>query len=52
MESGSENVKNNGVLDGVIDCDSTEYSSYTLANDVNQEKSNDWILATRSKNGK
>ena len=31
METGRENVKNNGVLYEVMDCDSTEYSSHSLA---------------------
>ena len=36
VETGRGNVKNNGVMDGVIDCDSIEYSSHTLVNTVNQ----------------
>ena len=35
VETGRENVKNNGVLDGVMDCDLIEYSSHKLANDMN-----------------
>ena len=38
-------VKNNGVLDGVMDCDA-------LADAVNKENRNDLILVTRSRNGK
>ena len=49
--TGRDNFKNNGVLDGVIDCDSTEYSSHTLADAVNKEIRNDWIMVTRDKNG-
>ena len=32
------NVKKNGVLDGVMDIDLTEYYSNTLADAVNEEK--------------
>ena len=28
-------VKSNGVMDGVTDCDLTEYSSHALANNLN-----------------
>ena len=51
VETGRENIKNNGVLDGFMDCKSTEYSSHALANAVNQENSNDWILVTIFRNG-
>ena len=46
------NVKNNGVLDGVMDCESTEDSSHAFTNAVNQENNNYWIMVTRSRNGK
>ena len=41
-----------GVMDGVMDHDSTEYSSRTLAEVVDGENWNDWILVTRSRIGK
>ena len=41
MEIRRENVKNNEVLDGVMDFESTEYSSHTLANTMNQENRNE-----------
>ena len=40
VDTGRENVNNNGVMDGVTDCDSNEYSSHTLDNTTNQENSN------------
>ena len=46
------NVNNKGVLDGVMDRDWTECSSHALAGAVNKEYRNDWILVTRSRNGK
>ena len=52
METGMENVKNNGVLDGVMDSALTEYSSHALTDYVNKENRNDSILVTRSSNGK
>ena len=45
-------VNNNGLLNGVMDRDSTEYSSHALANAANKEISNDWILVTGYRNGK
>ena len=36
VETGRENVKNNGVVDGVTDFDSTEYSSHSLTNPADQ----------------
>ena len=30
LETGRENVNNNRILDGVMDCDLTEYSSHAL----------------------
>ena len=38
LETGMKNDNNNGVLDGVMDCDLTEYSSHALVNPV--EKTN------------
>ena len=35
-----------------MDSDSIEYYSHTVADAVNNENSNDWILVTRSRNGK
>ena len=35
VETGRENFKNNGVLDGVMYCYSTEYSYHALADAVN-----------------
>ena len=43
-------VKNNGVMDGVTDCDSTEYSNLALANTVNGENGNEWVLVTIYRN--
>ena len=45
-------VNNNRVLDIFMDCVSTEYYSNALANSVNKENRNDWILVTRSRNVK
>ena len=47
-----ENLNNNGVLDGVMDCDLTEYSSPAIYDAVNKENRNDWILVTIYSNGK
>ena len=44
-------IKNRRVVDGVIDCDLTEYSSHALADSVHKEKRNERILVTRSRNG-
>ena len=52
VENERQNVKNNKVLDGVMDRDSTEYSSHTLTDSVNKENRNDWIFVTISRNGK
>ena len=41
VETLRENVKNNGVLDGVIDIDSTEEYSHALADAMNKENRND-----------
>ena len=49
--TGRDNFKNNGVWDGLIDCDSTEYYSHALADAPNKEIRNNWILVTRYKNG-
>ena len=43
METGRENVNNNGVLDGVMDHDSNEYSNHEIADAMNKENRNDWI---------
>ena len=50
--SGKENIKNNGVLGGFMDFDSTEYSSHTLDEGVNGENRNYWILVILSSIGK
>ena len=34
VDTGRENLNNNGVIDGVTDCEPTEYSSHALANTV------------------
>ena len=47
VKTGRENVNNNRVMDGVTDCESTEYYSHALANTVNQENVNEWILLPR-----
>ena len=52
METGRKNVKNNGVLYGVMDFDLIEYSSHSLSNAMNQENSNELVLVTISSNGK
>ena len=51
VENRIYNVKNNGVLDGVMYCDSTEYSSHTLAGVVDGENRKECILVTRSRIG-
>ena len=45
-------VNDKGVSDGIMNHDSTEYYSHTLAYAVNKENMTDWILVTRSSNGK
>ena len=52
METGMEDVNNNGVLDGVTDCDSTEYSRHELVNTVEHTNWSEWVLVTRSRYGK
>ena len=52
VETGMHNVKNSGVMDGVMDFDPLEYYSHSRANKVNQENSNEWVLVARSRNGK
>ena len=42
--------KNNGVMDGVTDCDSDEYSSHALANPVDQVNSNALSLVRKCEN--
>ena len=42
-------VNNTRVTDDVIKFDNTEYSSHEIAEVVDGEKSNDWILVTRSR---
>ena len=50
--TGRVNANNDGVVDGVMDCDSIEYSSHTLADAVNKENRYYWILVKRSMNDK
>ena len=45
-------VKNDGVTDGVVDFDTTEYSSHTLENPVDQTNGSEWVFVTRYRNGK
>ena len=52
METGRDNINNDEVLDGVNYCDLNEYFSHELANAMNQENRNEWVLVTRSRNGK
>ena len=52
VETGREDFNNNWVMDGVTNCDSDEYSIHALANTVNQENVNEWLLGTISMNGK
>ena len=47
-----ENVKNNGVTDVVMDCDSNEYSSHSLENTVGQTNISEWVLVIRYRYGK
>ena len=42
-----DSVKNNGVLDGVMDHESTEYYSHALVEVVNADTRNVWIKVTR-----
>ena len=49
METGRDNVNNNGVLDGVMDIESTEYSSHALPEVMDGGNMNDWILVTISR---
>ena len=51
MKTGRDNVNNNGGMDGVTDCDSTEYSSRTLDNPVDQTNGSEWVLVARSRDG-
>ena len=52
VETGRENIKNNGVTDRVIYCDSTEYHNNALANPVDQTNMREWVLVIISRNGK
>ena len=52
METVRDNVKNNGVLNGVIDRDLTGYFIHARADVVNEGNRNEWILVTISRNGK
>ena len=45
-------VKNIKVTDGIIERDSTEYSSHALAEVEDGENRNEWISVTRSRIGK
>ena len=51
VDTGRENSKKTGVMDDVITRDKTEYSSHALAEVVDRENSNEWVLATRSRTG-
>ena len=50
LETGRENINNNGVLDGVMNLDLTEYSTHALTDAMNKWNKNDWILVTRYRN--
>ena len=52
MKTRRENGKNNGVMDGVTYCDSTEYSSHALTNSMDQTNGNALVLLNRPINGK
>ena len=52
VETGRENVNNNGVVYGVTDQELTEYSSQEIYNTAKQENGNGWVLVTRSSDGK
>ena len=47
METGRENVKNTSITDDAIKYDKTEYSSNSLAEVIDGENKNDWILVMR-----
>ena len=51
VETERENVNNNVVTDGVMYYVSTEYSSHTLNNNVNQINGSECVLVTRYRNG-
>ena len=52
LETGKENVNNYRVTDAVIKREKTEYYSHVIAEVVDKENSNDWILVTRYRIGK
>ena len=52
VDTGMENANNTGVTDDIINLDKTEYSSHSLAEVVDGENRNEWILITRSRTGK
>ena len=44
-------AKNDGVA-GIVDYESTEYSSHELTKPIDQAKRIEWVLVIRSNNGK
>ena len=52
VETRRKNDNDIGVMYGVMDFDSTEYSSNALSEVVDGDSRNDWILVTRSSIGK
>ena len=51
VDTRRDNVKNNEVLDGVMDHYLAAYYIHALADAMNKENRNDWILVTRSRKG-
>ena len=49
VETGRNNVNNNRVIYGSMNNELTEYYSHVLAEVVDGEKENDWILVIRYK---
>ena len=45
-------VKKTGVTDDIITLEKAEYYSHTLSEVVDGKNRNEWVLITRSRNGK
>ena len=50
--ASQQTAKNTGVTDEIIKCYKTEYSSLALAEVMDADYRNDWILVTRYRIGK
>ena len=48
VETGRENFNNNGFMNGVTDCNPTEYFSHALSNTANQGNVNARVLVKKS----